>query len=464
MNTIKVTPEQLHYVSNQVDQARQQLESIRGELTRQIMFIRMMWTGATQEQFYYEFERSSSTLDRALERMVQTSKELKDIATRFEDADAQKVNLGGTAGAVGVAAMMTNSSGTTSDDKGYRMAQVNMYGRLVWMPVNENGVTDQASLQAYQKDQGHLDFNQMQAVNVEPPGEDIYALQIKAFELGIHPFSGEPVSENYAQLMVASLKVSQIFMGIQMVRGSIPGGKGKYRLPSNSKVVMDMKKNIEAAKAKRENRLKKPSAGVTDEAEGTRLGKYITDPVKMRKYIIPPEDGFQAFIERKYIDIRKIGLDDVETVSKNTGLTQTEVSAMKKHLFLTVHDLSVEGKPYKKLYMQGDQDIAFGWQQAQVRELTKAEKDWFRQTANHELKESDIMEFGVRNSKGEIISDPLPLRDKSTWDSDNKTFKVVPSKNAHDKADETDPNPRPFPEYDPGNDVRKHLFDDPDKY
>lgn len=250
MNTIKVTPEQLHYVSNQVDQARQQLESIRGELTRQIMFIRMMWTGATQEQFYYEFERSSPILDRALERMVQTSKELKDIATRFEDADAQNVSLGGAAGVLGAAAMMSNSSGTGSDDKGYRMAQVNMYGKLMWLPVNENGVADQASLQAYQKDQGHLDFNQMQAVNVEPPGEDIYALQIEAFELGINPFSGEPVSENYAQLMVASLKVSQIFMGIQMVRGSIPGGKGKYRLPSNSKVVTDMKKNIEAAKAK----------------------------------------------------------------------------------------------------------------------------------------------------------------------------------------------------------------------
>ncbi|MDQ0172707.1 WXG100 family type VII secretion target [Paenibacillus tundrae] len=254
MNTIKVTPEQLHYVSNQMDQARQQLESIRGELIRQIMFIRMMWTGATQEQFYYDFERSSSTLDRALDRMVQTSKELKDIATRFENADAQNVSLGAAAGAVGAAAMVTNSSGTASDDKGYRMAQVNVYGKLMWLPVNENGVPDQASLQAYQKDKGHLDINQMQAVHVEPPGEDIYALQIEALELGINPFTGKSVSDNYAQLMIASLKVSQIFMGIQMVRGSIPGGKGKYRLPSNSKVVTDMKKNIEAAKAKRDQR------------------------------------------------------------------------------------------------------------------------------------------------------------------------------------------------------------------
>lgn len=206
MSTIKVTPEQLHHVSNQVDRARQQLEHIRSELTRQIMSIQMMWTGATQERFYYEFEQSRPVLDKALESMVNTSKELKDIATRFEDADAQKVSLGSAAGAVGVGAMMKalgNDAG--SDNKGYRMAQVNVYGKLMWMPVNENGVTDQAALQAYMKDQGHLDFNRMQATDAEAPGEDIYAMQIKAFENGIHPVTGEPVSDKYAQMMLTSL-------------------------------------------------------------------------------------------------------------------------------------------------------------------------------------------------------------------------------------------------------------------
>ncbi|MEK4529643.1 WXG100 family type VII secretion target [Paenibacillus sp. BGI2013] len=251
MSTIKVTPEQLHHVSNQVDQARQQFESIRNDLTRQIMFVQMMWMGATQERFYYEFEQSRPILDKALESMVNTSKELKDIATRFQDADAQKVSLGGAFGAVGAAAMMTKSSGdSNSGDKGYRMAQVNMFGKLVWMPVNENGVADQAALQAYQRDQGNLDFNRMQAVNVEPPGEDIFALQIKAFEMGIHPTTGEPVSDKYAQMMVTSLKFSQIFMAIQMVRGSMPGGKGPHRLPASNPAVAKIKQHIEAAKAK----------------------------------------------------------------------------------------------------------------------------------------------------------------------------------------------------------------------
>jgi len=35
MNTIKITPEQLQHVSSQVDQAKQQLESMRGNLIRQ---------------------------------------------------------------------------------------------------------------------------------------------------------------------------------------------------------------------------------------------------------------------------------------------------------------------------------------------------------------------------------------------------------------------------------------------
>ena len=219
MSTIKVTPEQLHHVSNQVDQARQQLESIRSDLTRQIMFVQMMWMGATQERFYYEFEQSRPILDKALESMVNTSKELRDIATRFQDADAQKGSLGGAIGAVGAAVMMTKSTGDSgSGDKGYRMAKINMFGKWVNMPVKENGVADQAALQAYERDQGNLNFNRMQALNVEPPGEDIFALQIKAFEMGIHPTTGEPVSDKYAQMMVASLKFSQILWPFRWLR------------------------------------------------------------------------------------------------------------------------------------------------------------------------------------------------------------------------------------------------------
>ncbi|SDC37228.1 WXG100 family type VII secretion target [Paenibacillus sp. CF095] len=257
MSTIKVNPEQLHHVTNQVDQARQQLEHIRSELTRQIMFVQMMWIGATQERFYYEFEQSRPILDKALESMVGISKELKEIATRFENVDAEKVSLGSAVGAVGAGAMMkTLGNDGGPEDKGYRMAQVNVYGKLMWMPVNENGVTDQAALQAYKKDQGHLDINRMQATDAEAPGEDIYAMQIKAFENGIHPFTGEPVSDKYAQMMLTSLKFSQLFMAFQMVRGSMPGGKGPFRVPSSHPAVAKIKKNLEAAEARKGSKIK----------------------------------------------------------------------------------------------------------------------------------------------------------------------------------------------------------------
>ncbi|TDL70023.1 WXG100 family type VII secretion target [Paenibacillus amylolyticus] len=298
MSTIKVNPEQLHHVTNQVDQARQQLEHIRSELTRQIMFVQMMWIGATQERFYYEFEQSRPILDKALESMVGISKELKEIATRFENVDAEKVSLGSAVGAVGAGAMMkTLGNDGGPEDKGYRMAQVNVYGKLMWMPVNENGVTDQAALQAYKKDQGHLDINRMQATDAEAPGEDIYAMQIKAFENGIHPFTGEPVSDKYAQMMLTSLKFSQLFMAFQMVRGSMPGGKGPFRVPSSHPAVAKIKKNLEAAEARKASNIKGMGK---DTYTGGRNHKELDDLAR------DPSGGGK--IEPKNINERDVGL------------------------------------------------------------------------------------------------------------------------------------------------------------
>lgn len=293
MSTIKVTPEQLHHVSNQVDQARQQLESIRGDLTRQIMFIQTMWMGATQERFFYEFEQSRPILDKALESMVNTSKELKDIATRFQDADAQLVSLGGATGAVGAAAIMTNSAGdSSSGDKGYRMAQINMFGKWVWMPVNEDGDADQAALQAYEKDHGHLDVNRMEGVKVEPPGDDIFSLQIKAFQNGIHPYTGETVSDSYAQTMVTSLKFAQVFMAIQMVRGSMPGRSGPFRT-SSSGLAAKIKNNIKNAESKAETTKVKIS-DVQSKSIATNTGHYSGGLVK-----VPKEDKAADMLAEK---------------------------------------------------------------------------------------------------------------------------------------------------------------------
>lgn len=292
MNTIKVTPQQLHHVSSQVDQARQQLEHIQDHLSKQIMFLHAMWMGVTKERFYDDFARSRPVLQKALESMVHTSKELNDIATRFENADAEKGSLGGVIGAVGAAAMMKSSaSDAGSEDKGYRMAQVDVLGRLMWMPVNENGVPDQASLKAYEKDQGHLDINRMQAGHAEEPGEDINALQIKAFENRIHPFTGEPVSDKYAQMMLTSLKFSQIFMAFQMVRGSIPGRKGPFRLPASDPAVVKIKKNLEATQARK--------------TSSTERTSNVRSFISTDKYVGETANAIEARYPGKVVDVNK---------------------------------------------------------------------------------------------------------------------------------------------------------------
>ncbi|OMF06301.1 WXG100 family type VII secretion target [Paenibacillus sp. FSL H7-0942] len=356
MSTIKVTPEQLHHVSNQVDQARQQLEHIRSELTRQIMFVQMMWMGATQERFYYEFEQSRPILDKALESMVGISKELKEIAMRFENADAQKVSLGSAVDAVGAGVMMkTLGNDASTEDKGYRMAQVNVYGKLMWMPVNENGVTDQAALQAYKKDQGHLDINRMQATDAEAPGEDIYAMQIKAFENGIHPFTGEPVSDKYAQMMLTSLKFSQLFMAFQMVRGSMPGGKGPFRLPASDPAVAKIKKNLEARKA---NEQKKGSEG-KGQATKTVISEHVSDAEKLqRPYAhLVNVDGFKRG--------SRPGVSGGHNMDKFNGALQEDANkyglSVKKDYFI--------GEP-KKHNVEGIYEVEY-----QIPSLKRSESD-----------------------------------------------------------------------------------------
>jgi hypothetical protein len=150
------------------------------------------------------------------------------------------------------------------------------------------------------------------------------------------------------------------------------------------------------------------------ETKGTHENNYLTDAAEMRPFIITPLDGFDAFLERKYIEIRKMGLEDVSLVAKNTGLSEQDIINMKKHLFLDTHQLSIDGAPYKALYFKADQDVAYAWQLAQKRELTTKEKDWFKQLANHELKEKKLMDSGI------------PLMDRSTWNG--KTFNKDPKK------------------------------------
>ncbi|SHN69938.1 WXG100 family type VII secretion target [Paenibacillus sp. ov031] len=372
MSTIKVTPEQLHHVSNQMDQARQQLEHIRGDLMRQIMFIQTMWMGATQERFYYEFEQSRPILDKALESMVSTSKELKDIATRFQDADAQLVSLGGATGAVGAAAIMTNSAGdSSSGDKGYRMARINMFGKWVWMPVNEDGDADQAALQAYEKDHGHLDVNRMEGVKVEPPGDDIFSLQIKAFQNGIHPYTGETVSDSYARTMVTSLKFAQVFMAIQIVRGSFPGRSGPFRT-SSSGLAAKIKNNMEAARAKNSNAQGNTQKSVVETSpkaveQKVNLSQNLIDHVINRHSVNSTKQQL-PYLQKKMSEeqinemlSRKSFFNKEWSDKKITDASTVAVSQLKQQgVNEGLHTVTVFNEPIKVFIRNGNVDSIYG--------------------------------------------------------------------------------------------------------
>ncbi|WP_128102974.1 hypothetical protein [Paenibacillus sp. DCT19] len=133
-------------------------------------------------------------------------------------------------------------------EKGYRLVYYSPWG--IWLPVNEKGVSDQAALQAYEKDTGSLDVAKMrQGPHKYEPAPDIYQLQIQAFKLGIYPYTGEAVSDGYAKMMVATLTLDQVLMGAQTAAFAMYSSKSMSKSPGMSHATSQMIKNIQNAEA-----------------------------------------------------------------------------------------------------------------------------------------------------------------------------------------------------------------------
>ena len=207
MSTIKVTPEQLLYVSKQIEQGRQQLESIRSDLSARIGFIESQWEGATQERFFYDFQQSRPVLDRALESMVKSSQDLKAIAVRFQQADQEQVSVGAVAGSIALQKLVSDSN-HNSDKTEYTMVYNTQFRKM--MPTDKDGNVTPETLRAYERDTGSLDMKS--APDVGSEGEDIMQYQVDELKNGVYPFSGEPVSENRARLLITSLQASNMLM------------------------------------------------------------------------------------------------------------------------------------------------------------------------------------------------------------------------------------------------------------
>lgn len=96
---------------------------------------------------------------------------------------------------------------------------------------------------------------------------------------------------------MTSLKFSQLFMAFQMVRGSMPGGKGPFRVPSSHPAVAKIKKNLESAEARKASNIKGMGK---DTYTGGRNHKELDDLAR------DPSGGGK--IEPKNINERDVGL------------------------------------------------------------------------------------------------------------------------------------------------------------
>ncbi len=124
--------------------------------------------------------------------------------------------------------------------------------------------------------------------------------------------------------------------------------------------------------------------------------------------------------EAAYSSIRRAGMSDITAVAENTGLSEGEVTTLKKHLFFGTHELPINGEDWVRMRFTADPEIAYAWQQAASGELSAAQQAWFRQLADHELTERSLMGQG------------LPYRDPTSFDPSTGVFGVGNS--AHDLA------------------------------
>lgn len=272
MSRIQVTPERLFEASREVERTRARMGDTREELVRLIRWMESMWSGMVRERFLERFEETQPRMIETLEHLTHIAKELRDIGVRFQQADEMSgAAVAGTVATMSIGVKATNSP----SNKGYRMVYNSQWH--MWLPVNEKGVTDQAALQAFEKDKGNLDISTLNQGPgpVEPIDQDLIQLQIEALELRVNPFTGEPVTDSYAKMMIASLKWSQIVGGIGLVVGSAKGSKGPYKGRGTSTALDKVKQTIREAKVKRDKSTNSGVAGVAHDNSKLIKGKGV---------------------------------------------------------------------------------------------------------------------------------------------------------------------------------------------
>ena len=124
--------------------------------------------------------------------------------------------------------------------------------------------------------------------------------------------------------------------------------------------------------------------------------------------------AYSSLAEQLYDAIRALRRSDIDTVAQNTGLSVTEVTTMRKHLFFGKHERFAPevGKVIRKRFDAND-EVAEAWIRAQSGPLNARQQDWFRKLADHELAERTMMGQG------------MPFQDLSAWRRVNGEWEYV---------------------------------------
>ncbi|WP_405130508.1 hypothetical protein MHB43_23385 [Paenibacillus sp. FSL H8-0317] len=140
-----------------------------------------------------------------------------------------------------------------------------------------------------------------------------------------------------------------------------------------------------------------------------------------------PDEANHRLASKHYDEIRSVGMEDIEQVAKNTGLSVEEIRAVKQHIFLDSHKIPLSDKSYRVGHFTPDADFGYAWKQAQKEKaLTLSQKEWLQQMIKHELTEIKLMKQGY------------PYKNPNAYNSDSNTFGSDPP-GAHDAAE---PQPR----------------------
>ncbi|GIP59738.1 hypothetical protein J15TS10_35520 [Paenibacillus woosongensis] len=126
--------------------------------------------------------------------------------------------------------------------------------------------------------------------------------------------------------------------------------------------------------------------------------------------------------EAEYELIRRMKMNDIEDVARNTGLSIDEIRTIKKHLFFGKHQIPQPGgREFRLERFAADDEIAFAWKTAQKGELSTEQKAWFKQLAEHELAERKFMAAGQK------------YRTLESWNHEKGTYDGFPP-GAHENA------------------------------